>query len=160
MAVSDEKVDIWMEEYGRTGSRIAACARIGVSLMWYQRRCKASEDFQRRMNEAEAVLPAQVLSGVIDGLLNGFKYEVLRADGEIVTLRKHSDRMTLAFLERHCGWKDDPEVAASSVKKVSLIGADGQDLDLLSVLARGVAERDGIEIEPARVVEAEEPEDA
>ena len=155
VAVSDEKVDIWIEEYARTGSRGAACARIGVSLMWYQRRAKASEDFRERMLAAERVLPAAVLSVVMDGLLHGFRYEALDRNGEVITLRKHSDKMTLEFLRRHCGWGEPVEQAADSGKRVTLIGSDGEPMDLLSVLAKGVAEREGIDIDPPRVIEAE-----
>ena len=107
------------------------------------------------MLDAQSVLPAAVLSTVVDGLLHGFKHEALNRDGEIITLRKYCPKTTLEFLKRHCGWGQDVEEAASNTKKVSLIGPDGEEMDLLTLLARGVAERDGIEIDPPRVVEAE-----
>ena len=146
----------WLEALAETGSRTAACARVGVSRQYYIHRLKVDPEFSERIAVALNKYPAKVLNVVSDGLLHGFKYQTLNKDGDIVTLRKFCPKTMGKFLDRFCGWGEQNTGSDLQGKEVSLVGHDGAELDIMELIRKGVEEGQGLEITPPRIVDIEE----
>ncbi len=156
MTVPKQLEKVWFEELARTGSKAAACAKIGVSRKFYEGRIKRDPEFGERIAVALTKYPAQVLDVVSDGLLNGFKYQTLDRDGQVRTLRKYCSKTMLAFLTRFCNWGEQSAGDEMQGKEVTFVGHDGGELDIMQLIRAGVEEGQGMKIDPPRIVDIEE----
>lgn len=153
MAYGKQHEDAFLEALRETGSKGAACAQVGVSRQFYLNRVKQDEDFAAAIDAALLAFPAQVLHNFSDGLLHGFKYEVLDRAGNVRTLRKEHPKVMMEFLERVFQFK---EQNADQSKSISFEGADGEELDMTALLRAGVERAREIQIESPRVVDIED----